>query len=287
MVCSKLFRLAVVVFAVGCAQPALAAPLNLSSFTGNVPQDLNPTTNSNVEVIQVPDAIDRVAQSSWMTANGWVTGWNIKDIRTLYDKTSDTLVVGINFFGIAGDSDGNGNPGGADPKTIAAGGVDPAHLGGRKSITVAIDPNHSGAPSIVAGVPADKSAAGPGVDGFTVSNYKNTNEGLAFSYGANLPSHQGQLLFDPSAQHPGFEFTITNFSKIPGINLHNGFGIEAFAGSPDDVVAGEDFIAWTNVPAPLGQQVPEPASAVLWTFVIGGVAYRLRRVTHRRGSSRS
>ena len=248
--------------------PQWRRPSRLRGPSGNVELDF-PTTNPNVSVVNIPNARDQVAQASWITTNGWTNGWTVKDIRTLYNPQTDTMAVGVNFFGIAGDADGNGDPGVADPKTVASGGVDVAHLGGRESITVAIDTNHSGSPTIVAGVPADKSTAGTGLDGFNVAAYKNTGLGIAWSYGQTLTNHPGTLAFDPSKDHPGFEFTITNFSKLPGLNMSKGFWIEAFAGSPDDVVAGEDFINWTNVPTPAGQVVvgPEPSTLAAWSLV--------------------
>ena len=61
-----------------------------------------------------------VGPASWITSSGFNSGWAIKDIRLSYDAQSDTLSVGVNTFGIAGDADGNGNPGVADPRTTSA-----------------------------------------------------------------------------------------------------------------------------------------------------------------------
>jgi hypothetical protein len=281
MVRRSVWFVAFVATALCGARPALAAaitPATTPGTTGHADQDF-PLTNPNVQVINIPDAIDRVAQAQWITDSGWVTGWNIKDIRTLYDSKSDTMFVGMHFFSIAGNADGNGTPGVPDPRMTAAGGVDEAHLGGHKSITIAIDPNHSGTPALVAGVPADKTAAGPGTDGFTVAAYKNSGLGIQYSYGQTLTNHLGQLLFDPSKDHPDFEFSITNFSKIPGLNLSKGFWLEAYAGSPEDVIAGEDFVGWTNVSIPSGQVVikPEPATFLSWSLVLAGAAWTYRR----------
>jgi hypothetical protein len=33
------------------------------------------------------------------------SGWDIKDFRFVYDAKEDSLYVGINFFGVAGDAD--------------------------------------------------------------------------------------------------------------------------------------------------------------------------------------
>jgi len=38
---------------------------------------------------------------------GTVSGWDMVDLRLTYDTATDTLYVGINTFGIAGDADGD------------------------------------------------------------------------------------------------------------------------------------------------------------------------------------
>ena len=220
--------------ALACLGVRSASADGLPTFTGNVPNDFPIAPNNGVtEIVDHPMANGQsdpqhVAQSPWITQQGWTTGFEMKDMRLMYDAKTDTLAVGLNYFGIAGNGSGNGNPNVTDPRVTAAGGVDPPHLGGDKSITVVIDPTNSGTPAIVAGVPADKSHAGPGIDGFTVAQYQDSGNGWGYSYGKALPQFTGQLAFDPSAAHPGFEFTIPNFSKIPGIDLSKGFGIGVF-----------------------------------------------------------
>jgi hypothetical protein len=226
-----------------------------------------------------------VAQASWMTDRDWISGWNIKDIRVHYDQATDTMAVGVNFFGIAGDSDGNGNPDVADPRTTTAGGLDEAHLGFDptqpnhigESITVGFDINGDHKPDIIAGVPADKSQNGPGLLGFSVNKYAPSNAGLAYNYGDPLNDHNGGLAFIPDANHPGFEFTIKNFTSLPGLSPSllalNGIGITAFAGTPFDVVAGEDSVTMTHL-AP--QAIPEPASLLAWSVAVGAAAFGVR-----------
>ncbi len=263
------------------APAANAAPI---PFTGNVTSDFDPTTNPGVVVTPVSSDPLNIGQQSWITANGWVSGWSIQDIRTYNDASTDTLYVGINTFknnqGVnAPFGQANGDPTGTPT------GYDPAHLGGDKSIALAFAPVNStnpslpGTPVVVAGVPADKTVAGTGTDGYTVSTYNATqaaNAGLAYSFGTSLPRHMGNLAYDPSPAHPQLEFTIANFSRIPGLNPGVGYWIEAFAGSAQDGVAGEAYLDWTKVPVTAAQNIPEPTTWLAWTLVIGAAACRFR-----------
>ncbi len=266
------------------APAANAAPIQ---FTGNVTSDFNPATNPGVVVTPVSSNPLDIGQYSWITANGWVSGWSIQDIRTYYDASTDTLDVGINTFknsqGVnAPFGQANGDPTGTPT------GYDPAHLGGDKSIALVIapvnssNPSQPGTPVVVAGVPADKSVAGTGTDGYTVSTYnaaKAANGGLAYSFGTSLPQNMGNLAYDPSPAHPQLEFTIKDFSKIPGLNPANGFWIEAYAGSAVDGVAGEAYLYWTKVPVTDAQEIPntpEPTTWLAWSLVIGAAACRFR-----------
>ncbi|MDX2037295.1 MAG: hypothetical protein SFX72_11645 [Isosphaeraceae bacterium] len=255
----------------------------LIKFTGNVETDMP------LGVIPGNQIVDggpptRVAQAQWMTDAGYTTGWAMKDVRFNYDDTSDTLQVGINFYGIAGDADGNGDPGGADARTVAAGGLDLAHMGGRKSISVAFAPDSSSGPSspggavVVAGISADKTKAGPGINGFNVASYVASNKGIAYNYGQTLSNHLGELAFDPSAATPDFQFSIEDFSKIPGLNSSSGFWFQVYAGSPDDVVAGEATVGWFRMNGRFSPQtIPEPATVLAWGTVAGIAAWSVRR----------
>lgn len=261
------------------------------TFTGNVAQDMNPLTNSGVQVLPIDsNPLQNIAETPYMLQNGIVTGWAVKDLRLAYDSKSDTLYVGVNSYGVAGDADGNGNPGSVAPAILSQtpSFQDAAHLGGDKSITVAMaasNPSNSsqpGTPLLVAGVPADKSTAGSGTDGFTVANYAGNNGGVQNSYGSTMTGHVGNLAFDPSSQHPGFEFTITNFSQIQGLNSSQGFWVKVYAGSGTDIGVGEENSAWIHVPAIAAEAIPEPTTWTAWALLVGGAAiWRRRRWTTR------
>lgn len=265
--------------------------------TGNAEVDLDPTKDSGVVVVlDNGGRPNDVAQQDYISSSNGITGWNFKDFRFRYDNRSDTLGVAINFFGVAGDVDGDGNPGAAVANTQVRGGVDLAGLGGQESVAVAFYTNDSTQSVLFAGVSADKSQSGPGINGFNVANPKGQlNKGMNFgierSFGQTNDTHLGMLAFDPSAEHPDFEFTIKNFSKLPGLQVdQNGdfkFGFRAYAGNIDDVVAGEDlFRTEIDITVPRNQvvPVPEPSTIAAWTM-LAGLALSARRLRQRQTQS--
>ncbi len=283
MVRRRFCLLSLAVIALLGTRPCFAAPLTL---TGNVTADFDPT-NPNVQKSAISTDPTSIGVSSWISDSGWVSGWAIKNIWTYYDAATDKLQVGIETFknsagqtAIFGDSDGNGNPGTADARTTAAGGIDPADFGVGKSFAVAFSatsPGSGGTPSLIAGIPLDKSNLGPGINGFTISQYKNINGGLNNKFGASYGASAGSLAFNPSSAHPQAEFTINNFSKISGIDPTKGLWLGAYAGSGTDVIAGEVSTGWIKIPA-FAAETPEPATWLAWSAIlVGGAAVRLRR----------
>jgi hypothetical protein len=283
------------------ARTAAADPITSTgiTFTGNVPADFgysNPTITSSsgeyvqvnsttpeTDVVQLSEDLNptHIAQPTWMTSSGLVSGWNFHNIAVSYNPQNDTLYVGINAWGIAGNVDGNGTPGKPSPQLTAAGGTDPANFGGDKSMAIGITPLNGTQPTIVAGIPGNKAQAGTGLDGFTVASRiptSTTNHDLVSSFGQSIAAAAGSnLAFDPSAQHPGFEFTIANFSKVLGYNPLNGFSISAQDGSVNSVVTGKDYIPSTAVTFKAEQQLPEPTTWLAWLLLAGGAGWKYRR----------
>jgi hypothetical protein len=293
MVGRTLFRCCLVFAALIGARSVSADPITL---TGNVATDFNPQTKPGVVVIT--DSLHQndpshIAQPAWMTSAGLVSGWNIKDVRLDYNAATDTMAVGVNTYGVAGNVDGNGTPGMPNPLLTQAGGTDPANFGGDKAMAVAFAPLNGAfstfnlpTPVFVAGVSGDKSQTGTGLDGFTVAKYAGGtgpgNLDLVTGFGQKLPSGLGNLAFDPSGQHPGFEFTITNFSKLLGANPANGLVVMAQDGSVNSIVTGKDELVGV-VPQFQAQQIPEPTTWIVWAGLAGGLAWR--RIRSRRASA--
>lgn len=280
------------------AYPAQAGPID---FTGITQTDFSTTSpaavgNMNYASVPVLSSAANLGESSFIPANGWVSGWAISSVQSSYDPTNNTMYVGLSSFkepafgtyAIFGDADGNGNPGGASAQMAAAGGVDSPNLGGDKAVAVAFaaaDPNTSpGTKVIIAGIPSAKSLAGTGIDGFTVASYNGSSGELQNSFASALKGVTGNLAFNPSAAHPELEFSISNFSGS-GINPAQGFWINLYAGSGADVVAGEIGTGWVWVP-PVQAQIlppntPEPTTFLVWASLAGGMAWGLRRRSRR------
>jgi hypothetical protein len=286
MVARTVVRTSVIAIALLAARSVSAGPI---TFTGNVANDFNPQTTPGV--VTITDSIHEndpvhIAQPSWMSQSGLVSGWNIKDVALYYNASTDTMYVGVNTYGVAGNVDGNGTPGTPDPRLTQAGGTDPANFGGDKAMVVGFapltgtyNPTSLPTPVIVAGVSGDKPAqTGPGLDGFNVTKYVGgTTPGtinLLTGMGQTLTAGMGNLAFDPSLAHPGFEFTITNFSKLLGANPANGLVVMTQDGSVNSIVTGKDELVGTF---PEAQQIPEPTTWMVWAGLAGGLAWRRYR----------
>lgn len=265
----ELGRLVVLGAAVLGARSADAA----SSFawSGDAERDF-PSNQAGVRVLVNPN-YPTINPEGYLRANNMSPGWAIKDVRLRHDAGTDTMYFGLNFFGIAGDVDGNGDPGTVGPGA-PRGALDLPNLGGRESVTVGLDLTGSGRPQILAGVPGDKRQAGPGVNGFNVASNQRLSSGLAGSYGPSLSQFQGELLTSPSATAPDFVFSVRNFSQLPGYDPERGFNLIAFAGTPDDTYE-EEGVLFSRVAF---GRIPEPATVLGWgAALVGAAAWRLRR----------
>jgi hypothetical protein len=273
-------------------RPTFAGPI---TFTGNVQQDFsasNLTGNLNSTQLSIMNSPLDLGEAAFIPQNGWVSGWAINKVEMSYNPTNDTMYVGLASFknsagqyAIFGDADGNGDPGGASTQMTRMGGIDSANMGGDKAVAVAFAPFNStnptvpGTPTLIAGIPADKSLVGTGIDGFRVSSFASNTNLLQNSFGPAISGVTGALAFNPSAAHPELEFSISNLSKS-GINPSHGFWVEMYAGSGQDVVAGEVGLVWTYVSPFEPQSIPEPTTWLVWAGLAGGLAWRRLRSQH-------
>jgi hypothetical protein len=271
------------------SRSTLADPI---TFTGTVQNDFtaaNTAGNLNSAPVTVMNSPLDLGEDPFIPANGWVSGWAINNVQMSYSSSNDTLYVGLASFknasgqyAIFGDADGNGNPSLASPQMTAAGGIESPNMGGDKAVAVAFapynpsNPSVPGTPTLIAGIPADKTLVGTGIDGFKVASFNSSSPLLQNAFGSTISGVTGNMAFNPSATNPELEFAISNFSKA-GINPNQGFWIEMYAGSGQDVVAGEAGLVWTYVPPLEPQQIPEPATWLVWAGLAGGLAWRRHR----------
>jgi hypothetical protein len=266
------------------SRPTLADPITL---TGNIASDF--TTSNGSIMIPVDQGPVEIAGTS-PTGNNLVGGVDIQNIWLNYNPTTDTMYVGIQGYKnsagqeeIFGDYSGNPNPAADTSVTTNADGS-LNNFGGLKSVALAFAPltenaagkNVAGTPSIIAGIPQDKSQGGSGtIDGFTVSQY-NGNSLLEMGFG-NQIANAGNLAYNPSAAHPDLEFTINNFSKISGINPANGLYLEAYSGTAGST-EGKVQTSWIySPPSPQGI-TPEPTTWMAWILLLaGGAGWQYRR----------
>lgn len=184
-------------------------------------------------------------------APGSLTGWNILTGFVEYDAGTDMLYVGVVCATICGDADGNGDAGttgdilGKPVTEGGLGGQDIADLGEGESFAMLIDTNND--PSsyeVVAGVKESSSIVSPGVYNFlgladTAGDALNEQD-----WDAALPN---PLVFfgSPNASAPDLEFTIANFSTLPGFengNVPQNISIIMAIGSFVDDGIGEDAL---------------------------------------------
>ena len=128
-----LYSIMVLALVLGMA-PILATPVEAAtvSSTGNVTADF---TGPGILTIPDPGGMGDVGMPN-NAPNSTVSGWDMADLRLSYNATTDILYVGINTFGIAGDADGDGDPGVASAWLQTNAGVDLANLSGTETIEV-------------------------------------------------------------------------------------------------------------------------------------------------------
>ncbi|MGA8850028.1 MAG: hypothetical protein WB564_09505, partial [Dehalococcoidia bacterium] len=224
----------------------LATPVGAATvtFTGNATADF-----TGPGILIIPDPIGDVGLPS-NAPNGTISGWDMVDLRLTYNATTDTMYVGINTFGIAGDADGDGDPSHTSAWLAINKGKDLPDFNSTENVAVYFDLNKDELFDVIAGKPI-----GPTIQtGFEVAAYNTSispgSPGFAFS--TPLPAHTG-IYTIPSAAAPDFEFTITHWSTLAadlGIVAPSlgDFIVWGFMGSLADDGIGEDYITYEQNP---------------------------------------
>jgi len=258
-----LYSIMVLVLVLGMAL-TLATPVGAATptFTGNVTLDF---TGPGILTIPDPGGVGDVGLPL-NAPPGTVSGWDMVDFRLTYNAATDTLYVGINTFGIAGDADGDGAPGGTSAWLTTNLGTDISNLGSTETIAVYFDLNQDGTFDVIAGVSGTTD-----ISGFTVANFDPLGDPYnpSSAFGTALPGNTGSYHANPSAAAPDFEFTILNFSTLPGQDaLLAGFRVWAFMGSLEDDGIGEDSIQYEQSPSTITTIVSSAPKVVPGDMVV-------------------
>ncbi len=244
---------------------SFAAP----NFTGDAAADF-----TSPAVVKVDDPEADVGMPAPDFGDEARSGWDMKAVYLEYDPATDTLYVGIDCVVICGDADGDGDPNVTGPilgKPVSEGGLggtDVANFGRGESFALLIDTNNdftgtAGNFEVVVGVKNSDD-----LNAFGVYQYTGTigNQLRDAGWGARLPNVTA-LFAPPSATTPDLEFTIANFSTLPGFPVGQpvlAYQVHMAMGSIVDDGIGEDFapnprtpIVITATPTPLPTETPK------------------------------
>jgi sortase A len=196
------------------------------------------------------------------------SGWDMKAVYLEYDPATDTLYVGIDCVVICGDADGDGDPNVTGPilgKPVSEGGLggtDVANFGRGESFALLIDTNNdftgaAGNFEVVVGVKNSDD-----LNAFGAYQYTGTigNQLRDAGWGPPLPNVT-TLFAPPSATTPDLEFTIANFSTLPGFPPGQpvlAYQVHMAMGSIVDDGIGEDFAPNPRTPIVITATPPPP-----------------------------
>lgn len=236
-------------------RPAVAAP---PVFTGDAAADfIAPNAVFFPDIPAFPD----VGMPKPPFALSAISGWDMAGVYLQYDRSTDTMYVGIDCFTICGDADDNGDPSITGPELASLFGTDQPNLGGTESFAVVFDTVQApgcppdGVGNAVAGV---ASAVGANVTNFDIYDYVTPGcpdgffgGGCPFSSTGAFPGNSSPvgpvtltLFANPSLAAPDLEFSLSPFSALPGATFTSTsqftIEMELFGGSIDDDGIGED-----------------------------------------------
>jgi hypothetical protein len=220
-------------------------------YTGDVAVDFGPYTYIEVYDGANPD----VGMPD--EAEGAISGWDVERALLWIDPVARRLHVGIEFYGIAGDADGDGADGVTAPWLAGLGGIDYPMLAMTESICVGFDFDMDGQFGVIAGCCA--------TDGcYRVATFAGSEDLMPFGFLDDLPGHTGANFYAPAALTPDYELTIDNIDGLMEIvDGRTTFRFNIFSGSYQDDGVGEDCLCGiVTLDANVSAQ-PAPASVNL------------------------
>ncbi|MEZ4727836.1 MAG: sortase [Caldilineaceae bacterium] len=237
----------------------LAAP----NFTGDAAADF-----TSPDAVVVPDIEGDVGMPFPDFPVDARSGWDIRAVYLEYDPATDILYVGIDCVVICGDADGDGDPDVTGPilgkpaSEGGLGGTDVANFGRGESFALLIDTNNdftggSGNFEVVIGVRNSDDLSTFGAYEYTGRIGSQLRDQ---GWGAQL-SNPTALFAPPSATTPDLEFTVENFSTLPGFTPGEpvlSYQVHMGMGSVVDDGIGEDFAPNPRTPVVI-TATPTPA----------------------------
>lgn len=166
-----------------------------------------------------------------------------------YDADLDSLYVGADTFGVAGDADGDGDPDHTSAALAAQGGQDRPGFSQDEAFLFVIDVDGDSRPDYVAGTPP-----GGGLDAFRLATYR---PGMPltlalFAFDQPVSGSAAVLSRAPDGVGPDLEFVITHFSDLLGsTSATASFRFWSYIGSLSDGPVGEDTLPEAGLSAPV------------------------------------
>lgn len=241
------------------------------TFTGDAAADFTGPNVIRIDDRSTPDV--GLPRPAFPTTT--ISGFDIRALYLDYDTAADIMYVGIDCFGICGDTDGDGDPGGTSTTLAGLGGEDVPEFGPGESFGMLIDTDGDYTPTsgdfdVVIGVRDEDDLSQIGAFDFIGL----LGEEMVNEVWGNRLANVVTLFQSPSATAPDLEFSIANFSTLPGFTpgqlpqtyqLHSGMG----ALGVDDGI-GEDYlpdqtaivITPTPTPTPTTPATPPPPTEV-------------------------
>lgn len=220
-----------------CSLFAMSVALAQPVFTGNVSADF---IGPGAVCLQDPGEKDVGLPMDFAPTSA--SGWDVKAICFCYDLPTDTMYIGADFYGIAGDADGDGHPNHTGSMLQDLGGADEPDLSGTEAVVLLIDTDRNGSYDIATGVSGKSD-----LSSFGSYRFNGKINSPAFGFGKRLSPDPTSLYARPDAAKPDLEFTIANFSSLLGMTRtargEVSFRFQFFAGSFSDGGIGEDLLA--------------------------------------------
>lgn len=215
------------------------------TFTGNAEIDF---TATNLDAVYLEDGTSADVYVPSAFGEAVISGWDIQGIYAAYSASEDVLYIGLKYFGIAGDADGNGDPSHTSQILDDRFGTDFENLSQSESIMVGIDLNEDNISDIYAGIASRSSKCGSGSRSHSLSqfqlSYNNSGDNRSIkSGGCQVVAVPSYFYGMPNTDSPDFEFAIYEFSSLlKDYPESNSIGLIAFSGSFQDDGIGEDAV---------------------------------------------